>query len=118
MIKLMLFDGAALGYLFIFLLCVYGLGLFAWGLMVAKKQGWHVSIVYLYMMGMFSSLGYFIFYAIINRYQTLTDPSVSYLFRQTNHWGTRAIPLTIILLLIVGHMTYRAFWLRFEADKK
>ena len=117
MIQIMLLDGAAVGYLTIILLCFYGLGLFTWGLCVAHRQGWHVSMVYLYMMGMFSSLGYAMIFALINRFQTLTDPAVSHAFRQTACWGTRSIPLIIILFGIVGHMTYRAFWLRFD-DKE
>ena len=109
----MLCDGAGLGYIVVVLLCMYGFLLFTWGLTVAKKQGWHVSLVYIYMMGMFATLGYTSLYAVISRYHSLTDPHMSVVFRHSIGWGTRMIPLILVLAAIVGHMTYRAFWLDF-----
>jgi hypothetical protein len=112
--KTMLLDGACMGYIIAFALCVYGAILFLWGLTVAKKQGWHVSVFYLYVLALFTSIGYMKFMAIVSRYYTLTSPEMSYFYRQTFAWDTRTIPLIIVLGLIVGHMTYRAFWKRFE----
>jgi hypothetical protein len=110
---ILLCDGAAIGYMLTLFLCVYGFSLFLWGLVVAGRQGWHVSLVYLYIMGLFGALGYSSIFAVASRYHTLTNPETSHAFRLSLEWGTRNIPLILVLIAIVGHMTYRAFWLRF-----
>ena len=110
---IMLSDGAAIAYILKVLLCIYGTGLFLWGLFVAREQGWHVSAVYLYMLGLFSSLGYSSVYSAISRYYSLVDPYMSHSFRDSWCWASRTVPLILALAAIVGHMTYRAFWQRF-----
>ena len=104
----MLSDNAALGYLFLVLVCGYGTLLFSWGLWVARKQGWHISAMYLYVLLMFMSLGYTEIYSTYSRYLTLTEPCLSHSFRLSNGWAFRSWPLNIVLLAIVSHMTYRA----------
>ena len=116
---IMLFsDGAFLGYFVVTVLCAYGFGLFVWGVCVAKHKHWHVSLVYLYMTGMFGSLGYSYLFAVFSRYYTLTDQNLSLLFRMSIGWETRTIPLILVLLGVVSHMTYRAFWLKFESKEE
>ena len=107
-------DAAAIGYVIILLLCIYGTGLFTWGLKVAHRQGWDISAVYLYMLGLFVALGYKEVFSIISRHYTLYDPVMSYSFRQSMWWSTRAYPLIIVLAAIVAHMSHRAFCQKFK----
>jgi hypothetical protein len=110
----LLCDGAGFGYLAITALCLYGGSLFTWGLFVARKQGWHVSLFYIYTLSWFFSLGYASLLAAMSRLFTLVDPSASHAFRMSLLWQTRTVPLICVLIGIVSHMTYRAFWLNFE----
>jgi hypothetical protein len=114
----MLTDPTAIGYMILILLCIYGTGLFSWGLWVARSQRWHVSAMYLYILLVFVFLGYAKCFALVSRYYTLTDPHVSYVFRGSVGWVTRFWPLSIVLFAIVGHMSYRAFSNQLARDNK
>lgn len=108
------YDAAMVGYMITVLLCLYGACLFIWGTRIAHQQGWKVSAVYLYVLGLFIGIGYTTVYALVSRYMQMDDVMASYEFRQTFWWITRAWPLNICLALVVGHMSYRAFWQRFK----
>jgi small-conductance mechanosensitive channel len=114
----MLTDPTAIGYLVLILLCIYGAGLFSWGLWAARSQRWHVSAMYLYILLVFVFLGYAKCLALVSRYYTLTDPHVSYVFRSSIWWVTRFWPLSTVLFAIVGHMSCRAFSNQLARDNK
>ncbi len=96
-------------YLSISLVSSYGFFLFLWGCTRARKDGWHVSVIYIYLMLLFGAVASLMCVNAYARYLRVCGQIDEYLSVMGScWWAPRLYFLLIILILIVGHMTCKA----------
>lgn len=84
----------------------WGFGLFFWWL---GKNNLHASLMFIYVMLLLLGAGVRGLSDAHARYLHLTDPEAFYCYSRTIWWSLRSLFPLAIKLLIVVHMTYRAF---------
>lgn len=105
----MLTDLTLWMYALISIVSLYGFGLFAWWMWI---NGWRASSMYVYIMLLFA--GELICHGTNFRARSLRDIDYAAYteFLSSTWWSCRLVIILAILICIVTHMSYRAFWQR------
>lgn len=109
-------DSTFIGYCCNTIISLYGFILFSWGCLIAKRQQWTISFVYLYVMGLLGGIAWDQFLSAWSRYLTITNDPTQMIFRMTYCWKSRPWIIFIMICAIVGHMSYRAFITKFKGE--
>jgi hypothetical protein len=111
LVQYLLSDHALGMYILIFLLSGYGFSIFLWGW--AKQK--HASHVYGYITFLF--LGLFLQYGVeIMQRSFRLITQFDHIITEPHWWPFRIYIVTLSVLLIVGHMSYRIFIKKFKND--